>query len=99
MLRSGCMILMVLMSVFLKFLIALQCSTITVGSKNAVIELTETSSILSRHLLDEATVLRQEARTAEEGGDTDTAATKNTAAEAKETEAQNLTERTLILIR
>ena len=28
-------------------------------------------------------------RTAEEGGDTDTAATKNTAAAAKETEAQN----------
>ena len=64
-------------------------STITVGSKNAVMELTETQYNSVKTPLDEATVLRQEARTAEEGGDTDTAATKNTAAEAKETEAQN----------
>jgi len=64
-------------------------STITVGSKNAVIELTETQFNSVKTPLDEAAVLRQEARTAEEGGDTDTAATKNTAAAAKETEAQN----------
>ena len=64
-------------------------STITVGSKNAVIELTETQFNSVKTPLDEAATLREEARTAEEGGDTDTAATKNTAAEAKETEAQN----------
>ena len=64
-------------------------STITVGSKNAVIELTETQFNSVKTPLDEAVTLREEARTAEEGGDTDTAATKNTAAAAKETEAQN----------
>ena len=64
-------------------------TTITVGSKNAVIELTETQFNSVKTPLDEAATLRQEARTAEEGGDTDTAATKNTAADAKETEAQN----------
>ena len=64
-------------------------STITAGSKNAVIELTETQYNSVKTPLDEAAVLREEARTAEEGGDTDTAATKNTAAAAKETEAQN----------
>jgi len=64
-------------------------STITVGSKNAVMELTETQFNSVKTPLDEAAVLREEARTAEEGGDTDTAATKNTAAAAKETEAQN----------
>tara|TARA_R100001480_G_scaffold17312_1_gene26490 strand:- start:527 stop:913 length:387 start_codon:yes stop_codon:yes gene_type:complete len=64
-------------------------STVTVGSKNAVIELTETQFNSVKTPLDEAAVLRQEARTAEEGGDTDTAATKSTAAAAKETEAQN----------
>ena len=64
-------------------------STITVGSKNAVIELTETQFNSVKTPLDEAAVLRQEARTAEDGGDTDTAATKNTAAAAKQTEAQN----------
>jgi hypothetical protein len=64
-------------------------STITVGSKNAVIELTETQYNSVKTPLDEAATLREEARTAEEGGDTDTAATKNTAAAAKETEAQN----------
>lgn len=64
-------------------------STITVGSKNAVIELTETQFNSVKTPLDEAAVLRQEARTAEDGGDTDTAAAKNTAAAAKETEAQN----------
>lgn len=64
-------------------------STITVGSKNAVMELTETQFNSVKTPLDEAATLRQEARTAEEGGDTDTAATKNTAAAAKETEAQN----------
>ena len=64
-------------------------STITVGSKNAVMELTETQFNSVKTPLDEAATLREEARTAEEGGDTDTAATKNTAAAAKETEAQN----------
>jgi len=64
-------------------------STITAGSKNAVIELTETQYNSVKTPLDEAATLREEARTAEEGGDTDTAATKNTAAAAKETEAQN----------
>ena len=64
-------------------------STITVGSKNAVMELTETQFNSVKTPLDEAATLREEARTAEEGGDTDTAATKNTAAATKETEAQN----------
>jgi len=64
-------------------------STITVGSKNAVIELTETQYNSVKTPLDAAATLRQEATTAEIGGDTDTAATKNTAAAAKETEAQN----------
>ena len=64
-------------------------STITVGSKNAVIELTETQYNSVKTPLDAAAVLRQEANEAEMGGDADTAATKNTAAEAKETEAQN----------
>lgn len=64
-------------------------STITVGSKNAVMELTETQFNSVKTPLDEAATLREEARTAEEGGDTDTAATKNTAADAKGTEAQN----------
>ena len=64
-------------------------STITVGSKKAVMELTETQFNSVKTPLDEAAVLRQEAATAEQGGDADTAATKNTAAAAKETEAQN----------
>ena len=63
--------------------------TITVGSKTAVMELTETQFNSVKTPLDEAATLREEARTAEEGGDTDTAETKNTAAAAKETEAQN----------
>lgn len=64
-------------------------STITVGSKNAVIELTETQYNSVKTPLDAAAVLRQEATEAELSGDTDTATTKNTAAAAKETEAQN----------
>jgi len=64
-------------------------STITVGSKNAVIELTETQYNSVKTPLDEAAVLREEANDAELSGDTDTAATKNTAAATKETEAQN----------
>lgn len=64
-------------------------TTITVGSKNAVIELTETQFNSVKTPLDEAAVLRQEANDAELSGDADTAATKNTAAAAKETEAQN----------
>ena len=66
-----------------------EISTITVGSKNAVIELTETQFNSVKTPLDEAGVLRHEADEAELSGDTDTAATKNTAAAAKETEAQN----------
>ena len=64
-------------------------STITVGSKNAVIELTETQFNSVKTPLDAAAVLRREATEAEMSGDTDTAATKNTAADAKGTEAQN----------
>ena len=64
-------------------------STITVGSKNAVIELTETQYNSVKTPLDEAATLRQEATEAEMSGDTDTAATKNAAADAKQTEAQN----------
>ena len=64
-------------------------TTITVGSKNAVIELTETQYNSVKTPLNEATTLREEARVAEDSGDTDTAATKNTEAAAKETEAQN----------
>ena len=64
-------------------------TTITVGSKNAVIELTETQYNSVKTPLDAAAVLRQEATEAEASGDTDTAATKNTAADAKQTEAQN----------
>ena len=64
-------------------------STITVGSKNAVMELTETQYNSVKTPLDESMSLRQEALEAEMSGDTDTAATKNTAAAAKETEAQN----------
>ena len=64
-------------------------STITVGSKNAVIELTETQFNSVKTPLDEAATLRQEATEAEMSGDTDTAATKNAAADAKQTEAQN----------
>ncbi len=48
-------------------------STITVGSKNAVIELTETQFNSVKTPLDEASVLRQEASDAERSGDTDTA--------------------------
>jgi len=64
-------------------------STITIGSKNAVIELTETQFNSVKTPLDEGSVLRQAAMDAEMSGDTDTAATKNTAADAKATEAQN----------
>lgn len=66
-----------------------EISTITVGSKNAVIELTETQFNSVKTPLDEAGVLRNEADEAELSGDTDTAATKNAAADAKQTEAQN----------
>ena len=66
-----------------------EISTITVGSKNAVIELTETQFNSVKTPLDEAGVLRHEATEAEMSGDTDTAATKNAAAATKETEAQN----------
>ena len=64
-------------------------STITVGSKKAVMELTETQFNSVQTPLDEAETLRQAAMDAEMSGDTDTAAAKNTAAAAKETDAQN----------
>ena len=64
-------------------------STINVGSKKAVMELTETQFNSVKTPLDEESVLRQAAMEAEMSGDTDTAATKNTAAAAKATEAQN----------
>ena len=70
-------------------------STITVGSKNAVIELTETQFNSVKTPLDEAATLSMEAdelRTeglnAQTQGDADTAATKNAAADAKDTEAE-----------
>ncbi len=66
-----------------------EISTITVGSKNAVIELTETQFNSVKTPNDEAMVLHREANEAESSGDTDTAATKNAAAAAKQTEAQN----------
>ena len=64
-------------------------STIAVGSKNAVIELTETQFNSVKTPLNESDTLRQAAMEAEMSGDTETAATKNTAADAKATEAQN----------
>ena len=64
-------------------------TTITVGPKNAVIELTETQYNSVKTPLDESMTLRQEATEAELSGDTDTMASKNTAADAKYTEAQN----------
>ena len=65
-----------------------EISTITVGSKNAVMELTETQYNSVKTPLDEATVLRQEARTAEESGDTSTATTKRNEATTKYNEAK-----------
>ena len=69
-------------------------STITVGSKNAVIEITETQFNSVRTPLDEAATLSMEAdnlRTeglvAQSEGDTDTATAKNAAADTKDTEA------------
>ena len=64
-------------------------STIAVGSKNAVIELTETQFNSVKTPLDEAAVLESEAMTAEMSGDDDTATTKRDAAAVKNTEAQN----------
>lgn len=64
-------------------------STITVGSKNAVMELTETQYNSVKTPLDMAGTLRFEAQQLEQDGDADGAAAKITQAEAKETEAQN----------
>ena len=63
-------------------------STITVGSKNAVIEITETQFNSVKTPLDEAATLLAEASELEINGDTDGAATKRTEAETKRTEAQ-----------
>ena len=64
-------------------------STITVGSKNAVMELTETQYNSVKTPLDMAGTLRFESQQLEQDGDADGAAAKITQAEAKETEAQN----------
>ena len=64
-------------------------STITVGSKNAVIELTEEQFNSVKTPLDESFAARQEAMEAEMNSDADTAATKNALADTKYTEAQN----------
>ena len=63
-------------------------STITVGSKTAVMELTETQFNSIKTPIDEANTLEEEAMNAEMSGDTDTAATKRSEAETKRTEAQ-----------
>ena len=63
-------------------------STITVGSKNAVIEITETQFNSVKTPLDEAATLLAEASELEINGDNDGAATKRTEAETKRTEAQ-----------
>ena len=64
-------------------------STITVGSKNAVIELTEEQFNSVKTPLDEAATLSNEAGELEINGDTDGAATKRSEADTKQTEAQN----------
>ena len=71
-----------------------EISTIAVGSKNAVMELTETQFNSVKTPLDEAATLSMEANelrteglNAQTQGDADTAATKNAAADAKDTEA------------
>ena len=64
-------------------------STITVGSKNAVIELTEEQFNSVKTPLQESESARQEAMEAEMNSDADTAATKNALADTKYTEAQN----------
>lgn len=66
-----------------------EISTITEGSKNAVIELTETQFNSVKTPLDEASALEVDAMTAEMSGDDDTATTKRDAAAVKRTEAQN----------
>jgi hypothetical protein len=64
-------------------------STIVVGSKNAVQELTETEFNSVWTPLQESDSARQEAMEAEMNDDADTAATKNALADTKYTEAQN----------
>ena len=62
-------------------------STIANGSKNSVQVLNETQYNTVWTPYSEALTLYSEARTAEESGDTDTATTKNAAADTKMTEA------------
>lgn len=62
-------------------------STIAVGSKNAVQELTETEFNSVWTPLQASSTARQEAQEAERDGDTDTAATKNALADTKYAEA------------
>jgi hypothetical protein len=64
-------------------------STVTVGSKNAVIEVTETQFNSIKTLIDEEQVLRGEAADARAADDSSTQATKTSEADAKATEAQN----------
>ena len=64
-------------------------STVTVGSKNAVIEVTETQFNSIKTLIDEEQVLRGEADDARDADDSSTQATKTSEADAKATEAQN----------
>ena len=64
-------------------------STVTVGSKNAVIEVTETQFNSIKTLIDEEQVLRGEAADARDADDSSTQATKTSEADAKATEAQN----------
>ena len=63
-------------------------TTITEGSKNAVIEITETQFNSVFTPLQESSTARYEAYEAERNGDTDTAATKSALADTKYTEAQ-----------
>jgi len=64
-------------------------STITVGSKKAVMELTETQFNSVQTIINEIAVLDMESQEALFNGDTDTVTAKNNQIEAKKTEAQN----------
>ena len=61
---------------------------VTIGSKKAIQELTETQYNTVKTPLDASAVLEEEARTAEESGDTSTATTKRNEATTKYNEAK-----------
>ena len=63
---------------------------VTVGSKKAIQELTETQYNTVKTPLDAAITLEQEAAVEETGGDATLAATKRTEAETKRAEAQTV---------